>query len=306
MKRATSLFALCVLITTLGGCISPTVHKSVPQFAAAVTLTTENSKEAFQVVDLKYVDVEALRLVVNYDKSGFDPSKIHHLLSPDDLQVRLDLLDALQQYASTLADVSGDSKLQEFDGQTKAFGTSLQKLTSDPSFQKLVSSTKTDLNIATTAVDALGRWFIERKRQKELPSLIGQMQGPVKATSDLLRADIGNRPGEDGKGGNGLRAQLWNEYMQGMVQQSAFIDQNRDRLDPSAKSMEIRKLYQLVDERNRADDALRQTAESMSKLVTAHQEVLRAVQGKTDLHADISALISEGQRIKTFYESLSK
>jgi hypothetical protein len=282
------------------------VHKNVPQFAAAVTLATENSKEAFQVVDQKYVDVEALRLVVDYDKTGFDPRKVHHLLSPEDLQVRLDLLDALQQYASTLADVSGDAKLQEFDSQTKALGTSLQKLTSDPSFQKLVSSTKTDMSIATTAVNALGRWFIEKKRQKELPGLIEQMQGPVKATSDLLRADIGSRPGEDGKGGNGLRAQLWNEYMQGMIEQSAFIDHNKDRLDPGAKSIEIRKLYQLVDERNRADNALRQTAESMSKLVTAHQEILRAVQGKTDLHADISALISEGQRIKTFYESLSK
>jgi hypothetical protein len=33
---------------------------------------------------------------------------------------------------------------------------------------------------------------------------------------------------------------------------------------------------------------------------------MRAIKTKVDLHADISALISEGQEIKTFYESLQK
>jgi transketolase len=96
------------------------------------------------------------------------------------------------------------------------------------------------------------------------------------------------------------------EYMQAMIQQSAFIDHNKGQLDPLAKAKEIRKLPQLVDERDKADDALRQTAESMAKLVQAHAEVMRAVKTKVDLHADISALVSEGQGIKTFYESLQK
>src|SRR5439155_26278876 len=119
-------------------------------------------------------------LVVDYEKTGFDPRRIKHLLTADEIQVRVDLLNALQQYAKTLSQVSSDSKLQEFDDQTK------------------------------------------------------------------------------------------------------------------------------VDERAKGDDALRQTSESMGKLVQAHNELLRAVQTKAGLHADISALISEGQRIKTFYESLQK
>jgi hypothetical protein len=99
---------------------------------------------------------------------------------------------------------------------------------------------------------------------------------------------------------------MWNQYTEGMIQQPAFIDHNKDRMDPEVKAQEIRKLLQLVAERARADDALKQTAQSMSQLVDAHAEILRAVQGKTDLHADISALIAEGQRIKAFYESLQK
>jgi hypothetical protein len=305
MIRLVALIDICAVFVGTG-CISTAVHNNVPQFAEAVTLTTQNSQAAFEVVDLKYMGIEASRLVVDYDRTGFDPSRVHHLLAPKDLQVRLDLLNALQRYASTLAEVSSDSKLQEFDSNTKAFGQSLQTLTQTAEFKSLLKTTKMETDVAATAVDALGRWFIERKRQKELPQLIEQMQEPVARTAELLEADIGNRPDDQGNGGNGLRAELWNEYMQAMVQQSAFIDHNKGQLDPLVKAKEIRKLPQLVDERDKADDALRQTAESMAKLVQAHAEVMRAVKTKVDLHADISALVSEGQGIKTFYESLQK
>ncbi len=304
-RRIVSVVVICIF-GSLAGCISRAVHSNVPQFADAVTLATENSKGAFQVVDQKYVEMEADTLVVDYEKTGFDPRRIRHLLTADELQVRVDLLNALQQYAKTLSQVSSDSKLQEFDDQTKAFGKNLQDLGGTAAFKRLVQTSKTQVDIATAAIDALGRWFLERKRQKELPQLIEAMQDPVKKTAELLQADIGNRPDDQGNGGSGLRAQLWNEYMQAMIQESAFIDHNKEQLGPLAKAQEIRKLPQLVDERAKADDALRQTSESMGKLVQAHNELLRAVQTKADLHTDISALISEGQRIKTFYESLQK
>jgi hypothetical protein len=91
-----------------------------------------------------------------------------------------------------------------------------------------------------------------------------------------------------------------------MIEQSAFIDKSKQQLDPLVKAQEIRKLFQLVEERDKADDALRATGASMGKLVEAHTEILHAVQTKTDLHSDISALVSEGERIKAFYESLAK
>src|SRR5713101_5885473 len=167
------LSGLCLAAST--SCISPAIHKNVPAFAEAVTIATENSKGAFDVVEAKYADVEADKLVVNYDTNGFDPRMVKRFLDPEDLNTRLTLLDALQRYASTLADVSSDQKLQEFDGKTQAFGAALRALTTTPAFQKLASASNTEINIATVAVDALGRWFIERKRQQRLPELIQQM-----------------------------------------------------------------------------------------------------------------------------------
>jgi len=257
-------------------------------------------------VEQRYEDVQAERIVVNYDKLGFNPKMAQLFLEPKDLEVRLALLDALQQYAITLSNVSGDKQLDQFDDKTRAFGSSLQALTGTAEFQKLAGSSAVDVNMATTAVNAIGRWFIERKRQQRLPQLIDEMQEPVRRTAELLQADIGNAPDEHGKGGRGLRDQLWNEYTQAMVQQVAFIDENKDRMDPASKADAIKRLPQLVRQRFLADQTLKQTQQTLSKLVAAHSALLKAVNSKTDVEAEFSALIAEGQRIKGFYDSLQK
>src|SRR5205809_2907479 len=282
-------WAFCILAFAVG-CISPAIHKNVPAFANAVTLATENTKSAFDVVEQQYENVQAERIVVNYDKQGFNPNMVKRFLDPEDLEVRLALLDALQQYASTLSDVSGDKQLDQFDDKTRALGSSLQALTGTAAFQKLVTSSAMGANVATAAVNALGRWFIERKRQQKLPQLIGEMQEPVRKTAELLQADIGSAPDENGHGGHGLRDQLWNEYTEAMMQQAAFVDQNNARMDPASKAEAIKNLPQLVRQRSLADQALKQTQATLSKLVDAHSALLRAVNSQTDVKAEFSAL----------------
>jgi hypothetical protein len=49
------------LLALAAGCISPAVHKNVPDFANAVTLATENTKSAFDAVEQQYENVEAER-----------------------------------------------------------------------------------------------------------------------------------------------------------------------------------------------------------------------------------------------------
>jgi hypothetical protein len=298
-------WALCVLAFE-AGCVSPAVHKNVPAFAEAVTLATENTKSAFDAVEQEYENIQAERIVVNYDKQGFNPNLVQQFLGPQDLEVRLALLDALEQYASTLSEVSGDKQLDQFDDKTRALGSSLQALTGTAAFQKLAASSATDANIAATAVNALGRWFIERKRQQRLPGLIDEMQEPVKRTAELLEADIGNAPDPQGHGGSGLRDQLWNEYTEAMTQQAAFIDHNKDKMDPASKAEAIRNLPQLVRQRSIADQVLKETQATLSKLVEAHSALQRAVHSKADVRSAFSALIAQGQRIKSFYDSLQK
>ena len=91
-----------------------------------------------------------------------------------------------------------------------------------------------------------------------------------------------------------------------MVQRAAFIDQNKASMDPAYKAEAIKTLPQLVRQRSLTDQALKQTQSTLSKLVDAHSALLRAVTSKADVQAEFSALIAEGQRIKSFYDSLQK
>jgi hypothetical protein len=84
-------FAVVGLLAATNSCISTAVHKNVPAFADAVSLATENSKFAFNAVE-----TEADRIVVNYDTKGFRPDMVKRFLEPEDLNIRLTLLDALQ------------------------------------------------------------------------------------------------------------------------------------------------------------------------------------------------------------------
>src|SRR2546425_3012101 len=110
------------LLVLAAGCISPALQKNVPDFANAMTLATENTKSAFDAVEQQYENVEAERIVVNYDKQGFNPNMVKRFLDPEDLELRLALLDALQRYASTLSDVSGDKQLRSIRRQDPCAG----------------------------------------------------------------------------------------------------------------------------------------------------------------------------------------
>src|SRR5205814_10266885 len=97
-----------------------------------------------------------------------------------------------------------------------------------------------------TAVNGLGRWFIERKRQQQLPRLISDMQDPVRRTAELLQSDIGRAPDDHGHGSHGLREQLWLQYTELTIQQMAFIDHNKEHMDPVTKAEAIKRLPQLI------------------------------------------------------------
>jgi hypothetical protein len=303
MRQRILWAAFLVVVVSLGSsCAAPRINKAVPAFAEAVTLTADNTKGAFDALEDEYGKVETARLIVNYDKQGFDPGKVRTLFTSDDLRIRLELLDSLQQYATSLEQVSADEKLQELDQHTRAAGMALQKLSQSSIFSQFATRSETPVNIAAAAVNAIGHWFVEGRRQRDLPAIVNDMQEPVARVAELLRADIGQLPNSDGKGGSGLRAQMWNQYSEAMLQQDALIRMSSG----NERNREIAKLRTLALSQRRADATLRQTANALEDLVTAHQELLDAVQTRTDVRSSITALLLEGRRIRDYYQSLKE
>lgn len=285
------------------GCAMRAAHDQTSAFAQAVSVTTSNVEAAFDAVEHEYANVQADRLVVNYDKTGFNPADVKDFLSPEDLQIRMKLLKGISEYATSLAEISSDKKLTEFDDATKQFGTSLQTLSSSAAGKLLPKASDADRNVATTAIDALGRWFIERKRQKELPKLVTQMQGPIKKICELLSVDIGNAPDSSGSGGSGLRDQLWREYSQRMMDESAFIDHSKG-MDAMTRAAEIRKLPALVRQQRLADATLAETQAGLKKIAITHTQLVKALADRASFTSQASELASESRRIREFYTSL--
>lgn len=304
-KLLTTVSAL--LISTLFvSCATSSLNKRVLTFSKAASLAATNSQSAFETVQQHYEQTQVDSLVLNYERDGFNPDRVKALLNPEDLQVRKSIFSSLQRYAETLSEITGGSQDKQFDDATKKLGQSLQSLNGNDAFKKFVGQAPgRDIHLATTAINTLGRWFVERKRTRELPRIINEMHPAIENLAQLLIDDLGSAPRADGTGGRGLRGQLWIQYTKSMTDQDAFIRANSAKLDASARRIEITKLPRLVEDRRRADLALAATQKTLTQLIEAHAK-LRDAKDDDDggFLAAIQQLVAEGQRIKDFYESL--
>jgi hypothetical protein len=262
-----------------------------------VTLTTQNTQSAFRAVQQKYVEADAFALVVDYEKKGFHPEDVKDWLKPEDLAVRMKLLDALEKYATQLADISGDTPPLAVDAAAKELGVSLTTLAQTEPLRRMAKNAP--MEAVNTAFDALAHFLIEEKRNKDLPRLVAEMQKPVDTVADLLVKDLGTR--ESG----GLRDELWKTYDRMLITQNTYIHQHRAQFTPGDLASQIERLPALVREQREADQTLEQTQRALRQLVTTHAELEKAVREKRDLHSEVYALVREGERIKDFYTSLA-
>ena len=304
VRRSSALLAAAIPgYLALCSCVSSRVHSAIPAFATALTSTTTNVQTAFETVEQKYEEAQALELAVNYDTAGFDPDKVNPWLQPEDMEARTKLLKALQQYASQLESIAGKDSMDEADTTTKALGASLTEISKSEPVKKMAGEASMASNAATSAIDNIARWLMESKRSKELPNLIQQMQEPIETICTLLRKDIGERT--KGSHGSGLRDQLWLDYSQLIMEQDSFIQHNKDKLTPIEKRTEIERLPALVRERKESDETLAQTSDCLKQVVKANAELLKAVQTKQDLRSEINDLFQEASRINDFAHSLN-
>ena len=298
---------LAVITLSLSGCASaPAINKDIQAFSQGVTTTTSNTTAAFELVDSNYYQLQVAELVNNYDEKGFNPKTVTRFLPSNELEIRLQALKALDTYASKISVIMSDNTLNEFDTQTKSFGEALLKLRENDALKKFAPS-ENDVKIFTTAVDTLGRWFIEYKRQKGLKVIVKDMNEPVQNICKLLVADIGALPNESGQGGHGLRLQLHNQYISLIQDQDQFIQKNKGRLDPRSKREEIARLPELVREQETADATLAATQKAVSRLGETHAELVRSFDSPTPkLEELIRQLGDEGKRIGQFYKNIGK
>ena len=308
MNRTSSLFvgalalATCV---TLGGCslaLSPLSKRSAA-FGNAASVVIRDSSKAYDSVERVSYNAGVSSLILDFDKSGFDRNKIKPFLPAKDLRVRQDILRGLRKYADTLAEVAGEKSFTPLDKQATELSGSLVGLAKNDDLQKLVPGASTDeAKGVATAIDTLAKVLIETKRRRELPGIITKMQPVIEELCNLLDQDLGDKPA-NGKGGHGLRDQLWNLYDNLIDNQTDYIAKNKGQLSPTEKATEIAKLPKLVAQQQAADAALASTQAALRDLVKTHRALLAPEQSGT-FQDRLNELVEDGEQINKFYSGL--
>ena len=303
-KRA-ELYKVVALIglASFSGCSISPMSKRTAAFSTAAVATTQKTTQAYQLVEKSYHDSQVAALVDGFDQDGFHPEQMQPFISAGDMKVRTVVLEGLTKYAETLALVSSDQPMTTLDTQAAAFGKSLQALSKNGEIKPLAKSANisdTELNVVTTAVDALGRALIENRRRKELPEILRQMKEPVNQICELLEKDIGD-PEK-----SGLRNELKNNYQTLVRKQEQFIRHNEHQMSSQEKRLEIQRLPQLVSEAKTADESLAATQKALEHLAKTHTALVESGNAKDSpgFRILLAELIDSGQQLADFYQKL--
>ncbi|MBM2833209.1 MAG: hypothetical protein HW406_370 [Candidatus Brocadiaceae bacterium] len=311
MFKNTRYFLTVVLaLVFITGCATQHATERIAAFSEANKLTMQNIAAAFDTVERKHYEMQVSRIVNDPESFQCDPSKrtIGHFLSPDELQARMQVLEGIQKYAEKLAVIMGNEQLDEFDERTRDFGKNLTKVNEDLVKKNILNKAtfkEGDIKVFTTAVNAIGRWFIEYKRQKGVKESVKNMQPFVDKICTLLAEDIGSSPADSGGRSKGLRDQLWRDYDGIIDRQCNFIEHGKGKLDPIQMRSEIKVMIALEVEQRQADATLKAIQQSLDTLRKTHNKIEECFDKNTvEIDSLISDLITEGKRIKEFYNTL--
>ncbi len=290
--------ALFLLLLVNGCSISPLSQRATA-FSTAATAATLKVQTAYQLVEQSYTDAQMASLVNNFDTKGFNTSQIQSFMPSTAMQARTQMIAGLQQYASLLAEVSGNQSVASLDAQSEAVGKSLQGLSTSTGLSSVAKNANTDIGLASTAVDALGRMLIEHKTAKELPGILTKMQKPVDEICQLLEDDIGTP--ESG----GLRNQLKVDYDSLIAEQRTYIYANEAKMTANEKRTEIERLPQIVTTEQQADATLAHTEAALKVLAATNDALATTKKSKQApaFRALLTELVAEGQQIGSVYKS---
>lgn len=292
------LFSLAVALL-IAGCSTADkdAAKRIVAFSQAVALTTQNTSDAFDTLERRHFDLEIARVVAEGGWQQLNADRIKPFLDPGDAQARLLVLQGLQAYAEKLSAIMGNEPLDAYDKATKDLSDSLQNVNEEFVKTKLWSATPVDsqqIQIAAAALNAMGRWIIEAKRQKAVKASIEEMHPHITNIVTLLSRDFVV-----------LRRNLHKTYDEGIQAQKLFVQHSQDKMDALTQRSEIKGIADLIIEQNKADRAMQSMEKAVEGLGATHAELSSAFnRSSARLEQLLSDLIAEGKRVKKFYDSL--
>jgi hypothetical protein len=246
-------------------------------------------------------DEQTAAAVYDYDKNPtWSPYQdFKPLLTPDQLDARIKVLDALKAYATTLVDLTSTKPSEEMQDAAAAAGTNLQKLNQSvaASFQTAIPNapviSTANANAISTAVLALGQYLVSRKVAGGLVKVTQDMNPNIQAICEALNRDVVD-----------LRRQADVDYQTLIENEDQFI--RHQSLDPVEHRAEIGKLIVLAAQQKSNDALLAKLQTALHTLAMTHQALAAAAQGNNpeSISQKITELAAAGKDLNNFYKSL--
>jgi hypothetical protein len=273
--------------------------KHAQAFSTASTLVIDNSENAYTAAIALRQQEQVTASIYAYDTNpSWSPyTDTKPLITPEQLNARITVLNGLKAYADSLVTLTGAPKATSTSAE--AAGASLKALDTSlaADFPTMPKMSPAVANRATTAILALENYLISRKVKGSLPHITQQMNTNIEAICNFLNSDIVI-----------LRRQADVDYQALAVDQDAFIRHSGTSLNPIQRRDEIRTLIGIADQQKANDLLLQKLQTALHTLDLTHQALAAAAQGNDpeSIKQKLAELTAAGQDLGTFYQSLSK
>jgi hypothetical protein len=291
-----------VLSLLATGCLSP-LAKHATTFSAATATVIDGSEDAYREAVRLRLQEQTAASVYAYDKDPtWSPYKdLTPLLTPAQLDARIEVLDGLKAYADTLVDLTSGKPSPEFENAAEGVGTNLQALNQTAATDLTTAipnapvMSTTQANQVSTAVLALGEYLISRKVKGSLGKVTQDMNPNIQTLCELLNSDIVI-----------LRRQADVDYQTQITELDQSIRHEGTAVSPYEHRQEIRNLIDLADQQTANDELLAKLQTALHTLALTHQALAAAAQGNNpeSISLKIADLLAAGRDLDTYYKSL--
>jgi hypothetical protein len=262
---------LALGIFTIGCSLSPLAKHSAA-FSTAATLVINSSEDAYRAANQLRQQEQVAAAVSDYDKNpSWSPyTDTKPLLTPEQLNARIVVLDGLKAYAASLIQITSSQSSKDLDTAAAGVGANLKSLSTTAATDLKSSVPNAPVMTAqeaagvSTALRALGDYLIARKVKGSLPKVTQDMNANVRTLCELLNSDIVI-----------LRRQADVDYQTLITDQDQFIRHPATPLNPVEHRDEIGKLITLAAQQKANDDLLAKLLPPLPMTITRSRSARR-------------------------------
>lgn len=332
VRTGAAALAACLCLTATG-CVTSQISKQATPLANATAPVVDQTALAYRNAEAAYELSQDYAATTQFDAAEpvYNPRTIHVLLTEDQIQARVKVLAAFQLYVKSVIAISAGTDSPALDDASKSLGGDIAGLgnTLEPSIDSILkitpetesttqtivsttagttttssttsSSTPVPLvssgvqNGISTALDALGQFLVYRTIQKDLPGKIETMDPAVEQLCKTLANDVTILQGEEHR-----------DYDRVINQQTLFLRENKDKMDPGVRQQAIMLLPALARRQHATDESLNTLQANLLKLYLTHHALAAAAQGNNpeSLKDKLGDLQAAGASLGKFYSSL--